>query len=146
MFTGNSGPMARGPLFAISAAAAGEHDLRGEDAPVAWVADRAGPGTPSPVVADGMLFVLGSMGVLECVDAASGERLPDSTTVVASPWVAAGHLFVLDEAGKTFVLPVAPGFEVVEVNELEGLFWSTPAVAGKSLLIRSAERLTCIHE
>lgn len=151
LYTGNSGPMARGPLFAIAAGAEGEHDLRAEEAPVAWVTDRAGPGMPSPVEVDGKLFVIGSMGVLECVDSATGERiwrdrLPDSASVIASPWVAAGHLFVLDEIGQTFAVRIADEFEVASVNTIEGLHWSSPSVAGDSLLIRSAERLTCVRE
>ena len=91
------------------------------------------------------------MGVLECVDSATGERiwrdrLPDSASVIASPWVAAGHLFVLDEIGQTFAVRIADEFEVASVNTIEGLHWSSPSVAGDSLLIRSAERLTCVRE
>lgn len=150
LYTGNSGPMSRGPLMAIPAGLEGTVDMKAEDPPIAWNASRSGPGFASPVTADGLVYVIGSSTILACHDATTGERLwrerlPDAAQVVACPWIAGGDLFLLDEAGTTFVVPVGPEFEVTRVNKLEGLFWATPSVAGDSLLLREAGKLYCVR-
>jgi hypothetical protein len=85
-------PSRRGPLVAVDPGATGTHQLRSRERSgfVAWEESRAGPGFASPVVHGGHVYVIGSMGILACHDADSGERryrerLPESATVVASP-------------------------------------------------------------
>jgi len=98
----------------------------------------------------GLLYVLGSGGILACHDATTGERLwrerlPDAAQVVACPWIAGEELFILDEVGTTFVVRVGREFELLRTNHLEGLYWGTPSVAGESLLLREATQLHCIR-
>ena len=151
VYFGNSGPGRAGPLVAVKAGARGEQELTRSEDPemVAWHTDRAGPGFPSPVVAGDFVYAIGSMGVLACYDKTTGDRayrkrLPGSATVVATPWTDGKQLFILDEEGKTFVVTVGPEFELTHTNEMPGLYWSTPSVAGDSLLLRAADRLICI--
>jgi len=151
LYLGNSGPMARGPLVAIGKGAEGTLAIDAEEPGwLSWVVERAGPGFASPVAAGGLVFVLASNGVLACHDAASGEqlwreRLPDAATIVASPWTDGERVFLLDETGKTFVVRAAREFELLGANELPGLYWATPALAGGSLLLRSSTGLTCVR-
>jgi outer membrane protein assembly factor BamB len=152
LYFGNSGPMSRGPLLAVPAEAEGTFDLTAvEPRDLAWRADRSGPGFASPVVHDGLVWILGSGSILACHDAATGERLykerlPDLAQVVATPWVAGGELHVMDEEGTTVVLRAGPDFEVLRTNRIAGLYWGTPSVAGDALLLREARRLHCIRE
>jgi len=152
VYFGNSGPMSRGPLIAVPRDAQGVLDLAADEPPpIAWKADRSGPGFASPVAYDGLVYVLGSTAVLACHDAATGERLwrerlPDAAQVVASPWVAGDALFILDEAGTTFVIDAGRDFKLRHTNSLPGLYWGTPSVAGDALLLRDATRLYCIRE
>jgi outer membrane protein assembly factor BamB len=42
---------------------------------------------------------------------------------------------------------MGPEMKTIATNQLkDDLFWSTPAVAGKSLLIRGVKKLYCIRE
>ena len=104
----------------------------------------------APVVAGGHLFIPGSGGILNCYDVKTGERIyrnrvPGMKTVAASLWADEKHVFILDENGTTQVIKAGPEFEVVTTNKIEDLFWSTPAVAGQSLLLRGVEKLYCIR-
>lgn len=152
LYFGNSGPRSRGPLIAVPASAKGTIDLAGEEpAAIAWRADRAGPGFASPLVHDGLVYVIGSTNVLACHDAASGEqlyreRLSDAGTVVASPWIAGGEIFVLDEAETTTVVRAGSEFEILRTNRLPGLYWGTPSVSGDALLLREASKLYCVRK
>ena len=159
LYAGNSGPMIRGVLLALDLGASGTHPLVREEGeaepegqtPLLWSHERMGPGFATPVVHDGLLYVLGgSMGILACHDAATGERLwrnrlPEGAAVVSSPWVVGDELFLLDETGKTFVVAVGPEFELLRTNTIEDLFWSTPSFAQGNLLLRGVDRMYCIR-
>lgn len=152
LFFGNSGPMSAGPLVAIKAGMRGEVQLdkNFESEQVAWSRTRSGPGMASPVVSQGLLYIAGSGGILNCYQTTTGERVyrtrvPGMATVAASLWADDEHVFILDENGTTHVIRSGPEFEVVSANSLKDLFWSTPAVAGEALLLRGVEKLYCIR-
>jgi outer membrane protein assembly factor BamB len=151
VYFGNSGPGSPGPLWAIKAGATGDltsEASRGDS--LAWKRMKAGPGMPSPVVLDGKLYIA-SQGALSCYDAATGEpvytkeRLPRAKGFTATPWVAEGKLYLLDENGRVFVVTPGTKLDAKEVAQIEdGLFWSTPAVADGKLFIRGADHVFCI--
>ncbi|MEM9378575.1 MAG: PQQ-binding-like beta-propeller repeat protein [Planctomycetota bacterium] len=150
---GNSGPMRRGPLLSLLPGAEGTFDARSEEGATAieWNVDRAGPGFSSPILVDGLVWVVDSQGILNCRDAATGEeiydeRLPDARNVVASLWSDGEHVFILSEEGQCYVVAASPEFELVATNVIEGTFWGTPSAFDGNLLIRSAESLYCIRD
>ena len=153
LFFGNSGPTSRGPLVAVKAGSVGEIELDGEfeSEKIAWSRTRSGPGMASPVVSNGCLFIPGSGGILSCYSAETGEqhyrkRISGMGTVAASLWADQDRVFILDENGTTFVIKPSPEFELLGENKIADLFWSTPAITGKTLLLRGVEKLYCIRE
>ena len=46
----------------------------------------------------------------------------------------------------TFVIQAGAEFKLLGTNKLDDLFWSTPSVAGESLLIRGVDKLYCIRQ
>jgi outer membrane protein assembly factor BamB len=151
IYFGNSGRNSRGPLVAVNAGAVGELTLDsiGDDG-VAWVEETSAPGMCSPVVVLGRLYVL-SQGILSCHDAETGERLyrqrlPDAQRVTSSLWAAEDKVFALNESGQTLVIKAGDKFDLLTSNQTNGLFWSTPSVAGTSLLLRGARTLRCIRQ
>jgi outer membrane protein assembly factor BamB len=151
LYFGQASPMANPPLYALGAGltgdlspAAGSSDVKGQ----AWVQRAASPGMPSPVVADGLLYIA-SETLLTCRDASTGEllykeRVPELVTIAASPLVIGDKLLLLDEEGRAALVPLGPEFEVAGGGKLDDVFWSTPAVAGDALLLRGIERLYCV--
>jgi hypothetical protein len=68
-------------------------------------------------------------------------------SMAASLWAAGDRVFLMDETGKTMVIKVGPEMEILATNQIDGdVFWSTPAVSGKTLLIRGSKKLYCIRE
>lgn len=65
--------------------------------------------------------------------------LPKAGGFTASPWLSGGHVFCLDENGRTFVIEPGPTLKLVATNKLEGMFWSDPAIIDRALLLRSVE-------
>jgi hypothetical protein len=110
---------------------------------------QAGPGMASPVVSGEYLYVPGR-GILTCYSAKDGsvvykQRLP-LKSMVASMWGDDDRVYLLDENGKTLVLATGPSLEIVATNQIDDLFWSTPAIAGESLLLRGVKTLYCVRE
>lgn len=153
IYFGNSGPMSAGPLVAIPAGTCGEIQLdsKFKSDKVAWSRTRSGPGMASPVSINGLLYIPGSGGILNCYDTSTGERVyqtrvPKMKTVAASLWADSERLFILDENGTTHVIEAGREFKVISANKIQDLFWSTPAIAGKTLLLRGVEKLYCIRK
>jgi outer membrane protein assembly factor BamB len=152
VYFGNSGPRNSGPLLAVHSGMVGQRRFESGAAAggVDWSKMQAGPGMASPVSVGGYLYVP-SRGILTCYSTQDGsvqfkERI-SLASMAASPWAAGDHLFLMDESGKTIAIKVGPEMNIVSTNQIdEDLFWSTPAVAGKSLLIRGVRKLYCIRQ
>lgn len=152
LYFGYRSPTTGGALFALEAGAnyeqcpapAGKTFLT-----QAWQAPDAAPGMPSPLAASNCVYVLND-NVLFCVDAATGKelfrkRLPGFRTVVASPIASGDRLLILDESGRAVVLQAGPTFQVLGQSRLNDRFWSSPAIANGSLLLRGLKYLYCIR-
>jgi outer membrane protein assembly factor BamB len=151
VYFGNSGPRSNGPLVAIGSQATGEFsfDAQNQSDQVAWFHMQAGPGMSSPIAVADVLYVP-SRRIMTAYDVNEGTRLfkerLNLQSTAASMWGSKDYVFLLDETGQTLVIKTGPQFEVVGQNTIDDLFWSTPAVAGNSLLLRGANKLYCIRE
>lgn len=140
----------RGNRLAAIDLAQARGDIAGTDA-VRWSVDRDTPYVPSPVVHDGLLYLLkGNNGILTSFDADTGarhygpERLPGIRSVYASPVVAGDRLYVTSREGTTVVLRTGPVLEILATNTLDDQFDASPAVVGGALYLRGARALYCI--
>ncbi len=120
---------------------------------VVWY-DRVAGGTyrPTPVIADGGLFVLTDAGIFSKLDPATGKRLYRSRihstarNFTASPWAYDGKVFALNEEGDTFVIGTGEEFELLGITSLDVFSMATPAIAGDRLLIRTQGKLRSIRD
>jgi len=122
----------------------------GED-PVLWTADLKGKGpyASSPVLANGLLFMVANHRHAWCLDAATGEvqwqeRLK-GRGAFPSPVAAGGRIYFCDKAGLTTVLAAAREFRVLAENDLGEPIWASPAAADGRLTIRTTRHLWCIE-
>lgn len=149
---GSSGPMSGSPMYAVKPGAMGDITPAGDAESaqaLAWKQSRTGIGMASPLLHENRVYVPAE-GRLRVLDLRSGEevyraRLPEGRIFVASPWFASEHVFLLDEAGRTYVLAPGSAFKLVGVNRIDDLFWASPAIAGDSLLLRGVKALYCIR-
>jgi outer membrane protein assembly factor BamB len=145
-----------GSLFAVKAGATGDiTPKQGEttSSGVAWSVPKGGPNTASPLVYQGYVYILEqSGGMVSCYDAKTGkaayskERIPGAAQFWASPWAYNGKVFCLDDAGTTHILQPGPEFKVIGKNAIDDQFWSTPAIARGTLILRGVEGLYCIKQ
>lgn len=153
VYFGNSGPMSSGPLLAVGCNMSGEHKFSPdtEFGDLAWSKMQAGPGMPSPVSTEGQLYITGRR-TISCYNTEDGtevfrkSRVDGLQSAAASLWTNGKQLFILDETGQTFVFEVGSELKLLGVNRIDDLFWSTPSVAGESLLMRGVSKLYCIRD
>ena len=139
------------PLYGIRAGAKGDISLTGDanaNAHVAWRQPLAAPYVPSPLVYDGLLYVLLDRGLLAAYDARTGaevygpQRLANGgTSFSASPWACDGRIFCLSERGEAYVVVTGALFRVICVNRLDEAAFATPAVARGSLVFRTLSKI-----
>jgi outer membrane protein assembly factor BamB len=142
------------PVYAIRPGAAGDISLAAGQTSnkwVAWCQRQAGPYHPTPLVYDGLLYVLYDRGFLSCYDARTGELVYEkkrlgSGAFTASPWGYGGNVFCLSEDGDTFVIRAGRDFKVLGKNGLDVMTLATPAVAGGSLFVRTQSMLYCLRQ
>jgi len=109
-------------------------------AEIVWQEGSLNPGTASPLVFDGSVFVLSNPNVLTRASAADGktewkQRLTGNFS--GSPVIAGGMLFAFNEDGTGHVVDLANEGEIVGTIDLGETVMSTPAVADGGLYIRS---------
>jgi len=90
-------------------------------------------------------------GVLSCFDAKTGttiyaEPLPGAAGFKASPCLFDGKIFCTDENGTTFVVEAGPKFKLLRKNSVNEMTWSSPAIAGGAIYLRTVSHLYCIKE
>lgn len=112
---------------------------------VAWSAKTIAPYNPTPLVYGDYLYVLYDMGFLSCFEAKTGKKVYDRERLngqfTVSPWAYDGKVFCLNEDGETTVVQAGPEFKILHRNKLDEMCMACPAVAGKSLLIRTLSKL-----
>ena len=136
-------------IYAVDLGAA-RGDITDTDA-VIWSRDKDTPYVPSPLLHDGILYLVKSnSGILSAFDAQTGrpyygpERLPGVRSVYASPVEAGGRIYVAGREGTTAVIAAGTMFEVLAGNQLEDGFDASPAVADEEIYLRGQRFLYCI--
>jgi outer membrane protein assembly factor BamB len=120
------------------------------DSHVVWKVTRTMPPRSSPLLVDDRLFLVNRIGVASCLEAKTGE-IPWKERIEgqysASPIYANGRIYFFNEKAVSTVIKPSRRFEVLAVNRLaEEQLMASPAVAGRSLFVRTEKHLYRIEE
>jgi outer membrane protein assembly factor BamB len=116
---------------------------------VAWRVTKGVPAKPSPLLLGERIFMVNDKGVATWLDAKRGkvvwqERLGGQFS--ASPIYAAGRIYCFDHDGKTTLFAPAESCTILATCQLDDGCMASPAVVGKTLILRTKSRLLCIAE
>jgi outer membrane protein assembly factor BamB len=136
------------PVFAIKPGGSG--DISGS-AFVAWTRNNASTYHPSPVVWGDYFYNMDDHGgFFTCLEARTGKPVYERQRVggfyTASLWAYEDKVFALQEDGTAVVLQAGREFKVLGKNNLDEFTMATPAIASRSLLIRTLTRLYRIED
>ena len=148
-----SGRAPERPIFVLSHGARGDLTLpdgetSSED--VLWSRVRRGPYMPTPLIYDGILYVLANNGIFDAYDLHTGEdvyrqRIPHlGSGLSASPIAADGKIYLSSEDGDIIVVRAGHEFEHLGTNSMGGLLMATPALSEGVMYVRSVDSVFAI--
>ena len=106
--------------------------------------DRLSSSDQSPVVHGGRTYTIQSKSILNCGDAANGERLWQlrlKGPIWASPVLADGRLYCVNRDGLVQVVQLGEKGEVIGTSQIDSPAIATPAVADGAIYFRSENHL-----
>jgi outer membrane protein assembly factor BamB len=148
-----SGRAPERPIFVVKAGARGDLTLsEGKTASDAVVWSRTGRGSymPTPLIYDGVLYVLANNGLLDAYDLKTGEeiyrqRLPlVGSGFSASPVASDGKLYLSNEDGEVLVIAAGRQYAHIATNSIGELLMATPALSEGVMYARSSQSLFAI--
>lgn len=110
------------------------------DSQVAWKYDSMVPKTASPILVDGLLYMVSDDGMVTSLEESTGKQVWHERiggTFAASPIYGDGRIYFFSQQGKTTVLKPGRSFEMVATNSLPGGFMASPAVSGQAFFLRT---------
>lgn len=114
-----------------------------------WNMKKAAPLNPSPLLIGDELYLISDNGIATCLDAVSGEQHWQERiggNYSASPTLADGRIYLLDEKGTTTVIAPGKKFESLASNVLEGRTLATPAIVDDTIFLRTDTHLYRIEK
>src|SRR5262249_53052390 len=135
------------PIYAVRTDAAGEVS---KDKGIAWMQERAGNYMQTPLLDNGLGYFCFDSGVLTVFQLSTGEKLyqqrlgEGKAGFSSSPVAAAGHLYITNEEGHTYVLGLGREYQPLAENDLGETVMATPAISDGVLYIRGGRHLFAI--
>ena len=117
---------------------------------VAWSRTGRGSYMPTPLIYNGILYVLANNGLLDAYNLRTGEdvyrqRLPlVGSGFSASPIASDGKLYLSNEDGEILVIAAGEKFAHVATNSMGELLMATPALSDGVMYVRTSASLFAI--
>jgi outer membrane protein assembly factor BamB len=132
-------------LFAIQLGGSGDITKTA----IRWKAEKSLPNIPSPLLYDGVLYILKEGGILTSYDPKTGAVLKQGRVegalggYYASPVAGDGKIYTVSQQGVAAVLKPGAQWEIAGAFPLEEDTWSTPALDDGRLYLRTQKAIYC---
>ncbi|MEO1614241.1 MAG: PQQ-binding-like beta-propeller repeat protein [Planctomycetota bacterium] len=111
---------------------------------VKWTVIKGIPAKPSPLLHDGLIYVMEDNGVASCFRAKDGETVWKKRVggkYSASPILVDGKIYFASHEGVVTVIRAGEEPEVLAENQVDGQIMASPAVVNDSLVIRTVDAI-----
>lgn len=154
IYFGNAGgPRDIGALYCVKAGAGGNitpADGTLTNDYVIWADTLAGTANPSPVLYDGLIYVLASRGgEVACFEAPTGKliyknKVDKAAACWATPWIYNNKLYFYDEKGVTQIIQAGSEFKVLGTNTIDDKFWASIAASQDAYIFKGVDKIYCV--
>lgn len=121
------------------------------DTNIIWRMQKFLPNCPTPLLYQGVLYLVKDGGIVTTLNPKTGEILKQGRmtgaldTYYASPVGGAGMVYMSSQQGKVTVLKAGPQWEIVSTNDLEDEIYATPAIVDNRIYLRTRNTLYCFQ-
>lgn len=121
-------------------------------AQVEWSLEKFIPNVPTPLVYQGVMYLVKDGGILTTLNPETGEilkqgRLADALDkYYASPVAADGKVYLFSESGKGTVLRAGAQWEILSTSDFGSDVYPTPAIVGDRIYVRTRSALYAFGE
>ncbi len=153
LFVVASGRAPERPIFVVRAGARADLTLAGRNTSsdaIAWSRTRRGSYMPTPLIYDGLLYILANNGIFDAYNLRTGEEIYRQrlehlgSGFSASPVAADGKIYLSGEDGEMLVIEAGPVLRHVATNSMGEHLMATPALSDGVMYVRSSESLFAI--
>jgi outer membrane protein assembly factor BamB len=112
-----------------------------------WTLPKNGSFIPSPLVVDGLLYVVNDHGLAMCLDPKSGETVWTEKLrgeFSASPVLLGDKIFLPNEDGLMYIFKTGRRYEEVAANGLKDGGFATPVICAGRIYLRTLHYLYCL--
>jgi outer membrane protein assembly factor BamB len=119
---------------------------------IVWRLDKFLPNVPSPLLYDGVIYLVKDGGIVTSLDAKTGEILKQGRlrealdAYYASPVAADGKVYMASQGGVVSVLRAGREWEILASNEFGEEIFGTPAIVDDRIYLRTKQALYCFAE
>jgi len=143
------------PIFVVKSSAHGDLTLpagKTTSDTIVWSKTGRGSYMPTPLVYNGILYVLANNGTFDAYNLKTGDelyrqRLPTiGSGFSASPIAADGKIYLSNEDGEILIVAAGEKFKHLSTNSMGELLMATPALSDGVMYVRSSASLFAIGE
>ena len=119
---------------------------------VAWRLEKFLPNVPSPLIYEGVLYLVKDGGILTTLDAKTGKILKQGRLKGAldkyysSPVGADGKVYMISQLGKATVVKAGGQWEIIASHDFEDEVYATPAIVDNRIYLRTRNTLYCFED
>lgn len=120
------------------------------DSALAWKYHRGVPYVATPLLHNGIVWMVKDGGIATKLDAQTGkvlqeERLPGFGNYYASPVAGDGKVYFASELGVVSVLTDAPDWKVISSHHFKEKIYATPIIDRDRIYVRTEQALYCFR-
>ena len=115
---------------------------------VKWTYEQEVPQIPTPVIVDGLIYMVHDRGLASCLDAMTGELIWSEKlkgNFNSSPIYAAGNIYFFNVKGECTIIKPGKSFQKVAENDIDGTVKALPVFVDNKMLLRSDKNLYLIQ-
>lgn len=141
------------PIFVVRSNARGDLTLaegKTSSEAIAWSRTGRGSYMPTPLIYNGVLYVLANNGMFDAYDLKTGDEIYRQRLSLvgsgfsASPVAADGKIYLSNEDGEMIVIGAGKEFKQIATNSMGELLMATPALSEGVMYVRSSGSLFAI--
>jgi outer membrane protein assembly factor BamB len=141
------------PIFVVRPSARGDLTLpdgKTSSETVVWSRTGRGSYMPTPLIYNGILYVLANNGLFDAYNLRTGEEVYRQRLALvgsgfsASPVAADGKIYLSNEDGEMLVIAAGDKFSQIATNSMGELLMATPALSEGRMYVRSSTSLFAI--